>query len=280
MLQKPVIGIDFGGTQLRAARIINGHIEKMMSLPVPSAGSYNEVLELLFDTIDGLIGEDVAGIGLGVPGLVDMENRLVFDVINIPAWKEIPLFALLEDRYQVNVAINNDANCFALGEHYFGKGIGHSPMVGLTIGTGLGSGLIINNLLYAGENFGAGEFGMIPYLDECYEFYASGQFFSNVYQVNGKEVFARAQKGEAAALKMYEAMGGHLGNAIKTILFAVDPSLIVLGGSVRHAYPYFKESMWRIINSFAYKRSLTKLQIEVSELENSGLLGAAALLYG
>jgi glucokinase len=76
---------------------------------------------------------------------------------------------------------------------------------------------------------------------------------------------------------MYGEMGTHLGNAIKTILFALDTELIVLGGSVRKAFPYFSKTMWHSIQSFPYKRSLEGLQIKVSELENSGILGAAAL---
>ena len=78
---------------------------------------------------------------------------------------------------------------------------------------------------------------------------------------------------------MYDEMGMHLGNAIKAIMYAMDVTLIVLGGSVRHAFPYFSRSMWQQIETFAYKRSIANLKIEVSGLENSGILGAAALHY-
>ena len=74
-------------------------------------------------------------------------------------------------------------------------------------------------------------------------------------------------------------MGTHLGNAIKMILYTYDASLIILGGSVRHAYPFFSKTMWERINSFAYSKSLAKFRIELSELENSGILGAAGLYY-
>ena len=164
-----------------------------------------------------------------------------------------------------------------MGEFYFGKGKGHDSFVGLTIGTGLGSGIIINKKLYTGNHCGAGEFGMIPYLDQCYEYYASGQFFQNVYNENGQDVFKRADQGDTNALNMYAEMGMHLGNAIKTILFALDINLIVLGGSVRKAFPYFSKSMWESIQDFPFKRTVESLKIEVSELENSGIYGAAAL---
>jgi glucokinase len=152
-------------------------------------------------------------------------------------------------------------------------------MVGLTIGTGLGSGIILNNKLYAGANCGAGEFGMIKYLDDVYEYYASGQFFENIYHINGEVVFKLAAEGNPDAIQMYREFGTHLGNAIKMIMYSYDMQLIVLGGSVRIAWPYFHESMWEAINSFAYPRSVKGLKIMISELENSGVLGAASLHY-
>jgi glucokinase len=185
----------------------------------------------------------------------------------------------MEERYKIPVVINNDANCFALGEFYFGKGKGRESMIGLTIGTGLGSGIIINQKLYSGANGGAGEFGTADYLDNCYEYYGSGQFFQNVYRTDGETVFKMAEEGDAGAIKMYEEMGTHLGNAIKLMLYALDPELIILGGSVREAYPYFKKTMWEQIHKSAFKKSAARLQIELSELENSGILGAAALCY-
>ena len=152
-------------------------------------------------------------------------------------------------------------------------------MVGLTIGTGLGSGIIINKKLYPGKNGGAGEFGMVDYLDKYVEYYASGQFFQNVYQTDGQIVSEKAEQGNKDALKMYEELGIHLGNAIKTILYALDVELIILGGSVRKGWPYFQEAMWRQVKTFAFQKAKENLRIEVSELQNSGILGAAALYY-
>ena len=150
-------------------------------------------------------------------------------------------------------------------------------MVGLTIGTGLGSGLILNKKLYNGKNGGAGEFGMIDYLDNNYEYYAAGKFFENVHQVNGEIVFEKAKRGDLAALKMYDELGMHLGKFIKMIQYSLDVELIVLGGSVRHAWPYFNKAMWQQIKTSSFKRGLTNLKIEVSDLENAGILGAAYL---
>lgn len=278
MKQSSVIGIDMGGTQLRGGVVRGNEVSGIVSASVHSEGSVDQVLEQLFALVQQLLDPSVKGIGIGVPGLVSMPKGVVYDVVNIASWKEVPLKQLMEDRFQLPIKFENDANCFALGEYWFGKGKGHDSMLGLTIGTGLGSGIILNKKLYAGRHGGAGEFGMIEYLDKYYEYYASGQFFQNVYERDGREVFRLAKAGDKKALAMYEEMGSHLGNAIRTILYTLDIDLIVLGGSVRHALPYFSESMWQQIRTFAFQRAADDLRIEVSELENSGILGAAALL--
>ena len=139
--------------------------------------------------------------------------------------------------------------------------------------------MILNKKLFVGKNFGAGEFGMIDYLDHVYEYYASGQYFNNVYGIDGEIVFQNAKKGDPDALKMYEEMGMHLGNAIKTIIYALNVELIILGGSVRHGYPYFSKTMWQQIKTCGFKKSAEDLKIEISELKNSGILGAAALAF-
>ncbi len=274
-----IIGIDLGGTNIRGG-VVNGFmLSNIISKKINSQGSEEEVLEEVFSLTDQLINESVKSIGIGVPGLVNAEEKIVYDLVYIPSWKKVPLQKWMEDRYHIPVHINNDANCFALGEYYFGKGKGVNSMVGLTIGTGLGCGLIVNKKLYEGRNGGAGEFGMIPYLDKTVEYYASGQFFENVYHTNGETVFQNVGKGKTEALKMYEEMGAHLGNAIKTILYALDVELIVLGGSVRHAFPYFSKTMWAQIKKFGFQNAVTNLRIEVSDLQNAGILGAAALYY-
>ena len=279
MHRKNILGIDMGGTNIRGGLVREDVLTEVLSRKINSNGSVEDVLEELFSLIDELINDSVKAIGIGVPGLIDEETEMVFDVVNIPSWKKVPLKRRVEEHYSIPVVINNDANCFALGEFYFGKGKGYNSMIGLTIGTGLGSGIIINKKLYSGKNGGAGEFGMIDYLDHCYEYYASGQFFENVYKTKGEEVFKNAKAGNTDAIKMYEEMGPHLGNAIKMILYSLDVELIILGGSVRHAFPFFKKTMWDQIKTFPFTRALQHLKIEVSTLENAGILGAAALYY-
>ena len=279
MNTETVLGIDLGGTNIRGGLVTENTLTSIHSQRVTSNGSIEQVLQEFFAVTDKLFDDSIKAIGIGVPGLVDTDKGIVYDVVNIPSWKEVPLGKLIHDRYSIPVLINNDANCFALGEFYFGKGKGKDSMVGLTIGTGLGSGIILNKKLYEGKHGGAGEFGMIDYLDKYVEYYASGQFFQNVYQTDGQTVFERAEKCDKDAIRSYEELGTHLGSAIKTVLYAVDVDLIVLGGSVRKAWTYFNKSMWKQIMTFAFQKAKENLKVEVSELHNSGMLGAAALYY-
>jgi glucokinase len=277
MTEPKVIGIDLGATNIRAGLVQGDVIANIQSKRINSAGSVEVVLADFYALIELLIDQDVVAIGVGVPSVVNLEKGIVYDVQHIPSWKEVHLKEILEAKYQIPVFVNNDANCFALGEYYFGKGNGKENIIGLTIGTGLGAGAIVNKHLFAGPNCGVGEFGMVDYLEHNYEYYASGQFFSNVYQLNGEEVFERVKKGDQQAQQYYAELGTHLGNAIKLIMYTYDASYIVFGGSVRHAYPYFQKTMWERIHTFAYSHSVANLKIELSELENAGILGAAGL---
>ncbi|MGD0036348.1 MAG: ROK family protein, partial [Bacteroidota bacterium] len=201
------------------------------------------------------------------------------DVQNIPSWKEVHLKKILESKYHVPAYVNNDANCFAVGEKYFGKAKQYKDIIGLIIGTGLGAGIIINNQLYAGNNCGAGEFGNIPFKDNTYEYYCSGQYFTNEFGVSGKEISRRAADKEAHAIEIFNKYGTNLGEAIKMIMYAVDPEVIVLGGSVSKSFQFFKDEMWKPIRNFSYSKSASKIKVEVSEKENIAILGAAALYF-
>lgn len=274
-----IIGIDLGATNIRGAVVNDEKVSEIISRRIQTKGTKEQVLGDVYSLIDALIDSEVKAIGIGVPSVVDVKHGIVYDVIHIPSWKEVHLKELLENRYHIPVFVNNDANCFALGEHYFGKGKGVADMIGLTIGTGLGAGIIINHHLYAGKNCGAGEFGMVDYLNNNYEYYCSGSFFNNVYGLNGEGVFKNAKSGDPEALKLYTELGTHLGNAIKMILYTYDTGLIILGGSVQLAFEFFEKAMWERIRTFGFPKSIEGLEIKTSALENSGILGAAALYY-
>jgi glucokinase len=274
-----VVGVDLGGTNVRAGLVLEGRLAEVRSVPVRSRGSERDVLEDLFAAVDPIMREDVAGIGAGVPSVIDLASGTVYDVQNIPSWKKVPLRDLLQERYGRPAFVNNDANCFAAGEKYFGKIGPYDSAVGLIVGTGLGAGIIANGRLYSGANCGAGEFGMLPYLDRNFEAYASGQFFERVHGLSGRELAGRAERGDAKALEIFAEFGGHLGEAAKAICYAVDPEIIVLGGSVSGSYRFFEAALRQSFDSYAYSIAKARLKIEVSETEGIAILGAAALTF-
>jgi glucokinase len=274
-----VVGIDLGGTNVRAGLVVDGRLAGVRSVPVRGQGAEGDVLEDLFSAVDAIMGPDVAGIGAGVPSIIDLKTGTVYDVQNIPSWKKVPLKAILEERYRRPVYVNNDANCFAAGEKHFGKLGPYDNAVGLIIGTGLGAGIIANGQLYSGINCGAGEFGMLPYLDRNFEAYASGQFFRRVHGTSGRDAAERAGRGDRAALAMFDEFGGHLGEVVKAICYAVDPEIIVLGGSVSKSYGHYRAALWRAFQGYSYSLAKERLRIEVSETENIAILGAAALYF-
>jgi glucokinase len=279
MAGKSVIGVDLGGTNVRAGKVQDNRLVGHAETPISSNGTEDTVMQEIIGTIDRVFGEDVQGIGIGVPSVVDVKEGIVFDVANIPSWKKVHLKERLEKKFRVPVFVNNDANCFALGESYFGKARNYSNIVGLIVGTGIGAGVIIENKLYNGSNCGAGEFGHIPYKDHDFEYYCSGQMFIRDYGIDGQELFQRAGNGDAEALRIFDAFGSDLGNVIKAILYTVDPEIIVFGGSVSNAFPYFEKAMRKNLETFKYRHALERLKMERSEIKEVAVLGAAALYY-
>jgi glucokinase len=274
-----VLGVDLGGTNVRAGLVEKNRLAKVVSSPINNLGAEKEVLNQIFSVVDPLIQKNLKGIGVGVPSVLDLKRGILYDVQNIPSWKRVPLKAYLEKRYQIPAYVNNDANCFAVGEKYFGRAKKYDQAVGLIVGTGLGAGIIANGRLYSGINCGAGEFGMIPYKDHNYEYYCCGQFFKNVHHISGKELYEKAKNQDADALQIFSEFGTHLGEAIKAILYATDPEIIILGGSVSKAFQFFRQAMWESVSQFAYSITLKRIKIEVSRVRNIAILGAAALYY-
>jgi glucokinase len=277
MAAPALVGVDLGGTNVRVGSVVGEKVRDRAARRISGRASEEVVLEELFATIDEVMRGDVAGIGIGVPSVVDVERGIVYAVENIPAWREVHLKEKLEGRYRRPAFINNDANAFALGELHFGKGRGLHNIVGVTLGTGLGAGVIVDGRLYSGANCGAGEIGSIPYRDATIEQYAAGPFFERAAGYGGDVAFERAQRGDPEALRLFHAYGLELGHAFLTILYAYDPELIVLGGSIARAFPFFEGGVRERLRGFAYQHALERLVIARSETEDAAILGAAAL---
>ncbi|MDR0348303.1 MAG: ROK family protein [Tannerella sp.] len=274
------IGIDLGGTYIRAGRVVNDIIETQNQMHTPKNPKDEwETVDAIKEVIRTVINEQVEAIGIGVPSLVDRGKGIVYNVVNIPHWEEVPLKKALEKEYEVPVHLDNDANCFALAERHFGIGQDYQNFVGLTVGTGLGGGIIQQGRLLHDANCGSGEFGMLPYKDHILEYYASGSFFHNVYGMDGKEMFLKAQQNDPLALDAYRQLGVHLAAAVKMVMYTVDPEMIVFGGSVAEAHRLYEASLYENIQDFGYPNAVKKLRIFFSGIASPGILGAASLCY-
>jgi len=280
MAHVAVIGVDLGGTKLTAGLVKDGIIVTTTNIVLPHAKLENDaqaIVELVITAIKAVYTSEVKAIGVGVPSVVDRVNGVVYDVHNIPSWKEVPLKAILEAEFKVPVTIDNDVNCFTIGEKFYGKGRNYENFVGLALGTGIGGGIVTNNRLMSDNNCGSGEFGEMYYLDSIIENYCSGMFFKYKHHTSGKTLYAQAEIGDKKALQIFNEFGCHLGRAIKMIMCAVDPEAIIIGGSVAKARKYFEAAMRKEISTFFFSRSAARLQIEFSELKHSHILGAAAV---
>lgn len=273
-----IIGVDLGGTNIRAGLIAGDKVIAIQHTLLTQKESLPETISQLKSAIAPLIEPGVKGIGIGVPSIVDIENGIVYDVVNIPSWKKVELKAILESEFHIPVFINNDVNCFVLGEHRYGNAKGYNSVVALTLGTGLGAGIIVNNSLYSGANCGAGEIGSLPYLERNFEAYTSSVFFENFYSTNALQAHNDAKERINGSLKIWNEFGTHLGNVIKTVMYTYDPEIIILGGSISKAYSFFESSMKDTMKDFQFQSSLDRMKIFCSQTENIALLGAATLV--
>jgi glucokinase len=274
-----IIGVDLEGSYIRSGKVKSNLITLFHTARISSHASREIVLQQVTDAIRKVFSKDVGGIGIGVPSLVNIKEGIIYNVHNIPSWEEVPLKAHLENEFQVPVYINNDANCFVVGEKHFGIGREYRDIVGLIIGTGMGAGVIIDNKLRCGNSCGAGEFGKIPYLDDTYESYCSEKFFDRENRLSLEETLHLAESNTSAALETFSLLGTHIGSALLTIINAVDPGMIIMGGTMSQAFPYFQAAMWEKMNTFPYRRTLENLTITTSKDPNMSILGAAALFF-
>jgi len=279
MKNQSVIGIDIGAPNVRIGRIQDDRVEEEVFITISTDKSQNTIVNEIISGIEQVIDANVAGIGVGVPSIVDVKTGIVYEVSRIPSWKKVPLKSLLEKRFNVPVYVNNDANCFATGVNYFSKGKKYRDVVGLILDEGLGAGVILDNKLQSGSNCGVGEFGKLPFKENDYEYYCSAQFFKNEFNVCFEDVLGLAKNNDREALKVFEKYGYFLGMALKTIIYTLDPQIIVLGGCVANAIKFYKDSMDLQLKSFTFQRTIDNIVIETATDPNLAILGAAALYY-
>ena len=273
------LGIDIGGTNISFGLVEDGKVTKGFSVPSFShEATLEETLDYLSAQIHKLIVPAVEKIGIGVPSVVDVKRGIVYDTQNIPSWREVPLKEYLEERFHVPVAVNNDANCYAMGVYgTYPADAKPETLVAITLGTGVGLGIVSEGKLFCGSNCGAGELGCLPYKDSILEDYVSKKFFTGA-NWNSYEANQAAQAGDSDALLLFEEFGKNLGAMVTTVMYAYDPDRIALAGGIANNYPFFCQAMEDYVRTnFPYRKAVERLEIDICTDGNLPVVGAALL---
>jgi glucokinase len=302
------IAVDIGGTQLRAALYPEQGIEPINWQIIPTHADGENPEDRLLELVSSVWPNQgsVKKIGVGVAGPVNPKTGFVYNAPNIRGWIDIPLGQMIEKRFQTPTILGNDANLAALAEWKHGAGINHHDLIYLTISTGIGSGIIIDDRLLVGPRGIAAEAGHITVLPDgpmcgCghrghLEAISSGTGIANYVEIQlkkGRQSLLReagmkptarmiseaAAKGDKLALEAFEYAGTFLGRAIADLLHLFDPTIIVLGGGVTNAGDILMDPVKRSIKaSVISPEYLHGLEISFAKLgDQAGLVGALAL---
>lgn len=274
-----VLGIDIGGTSIVGGKIEDGRIVGQSKAGTRASEGGDVSLGVLKSVVAELVDGQTRAIGVGVPSVVDRKTGIAYNVQNIAGWDEVDIRGILEREFGLPVFVDNDANCFAFGEKIFGKGRELSNFVGVTLGTGVGSGIISAGRLLPDANCGSGEFGEVRIGGVKFDDWCGSHFFPDETGMSGVELSALARKGDAKALKAFEEYGRRLSELIKLIVLVLDPEAVIFGGSIAKSFDFFGDAIRANLVDFPYPKSIEKLQILASDSNDSGVLGAASLCF-
>ncbi len=299
------IGIDFGGTSIKSAVVRDGAIVHRAERIDPQA----------FPTSDALIGEllrlieamraefpEIAGVGVGLPGFIDSEGGIVHSLTNVAGWDQVPLCRILRDRTGLAATIENDVNAMTYAEWKHGAAEGARHAVCLTLGTGVGGGLILDGRLYRGAQLAAGEIGHMsidlhgrpgPYGNDggIEEYVGNRQIEERAverYRAAGHDMkladctpaalAAAAEAGDIIAATLWDDLGDELGAALASVVWILNPNTIVIGGGVAKAGDLIFEPTRRSIRKRTLALFHENLRVVPAALGNdAGIIGNAAL---
>ncbi|MCK5135944.1 MAG: ROK family protein [Bacteroidales bacterium] len=271
------IGIDIGGTSMVAARFSESEMLDQSEVPSGADRPAEEIMESLFEAIDKVITDEVVGIGIGMPGFMDTVTGEILQINNIPSFNGFSVKQAVEKKFGLPTFQNNDANCFALGETWFGAGKGYTNLVGVTLGTGLGGGIIINRKIHTGLVGGAGELGCVPFRGGIVEDLCSAALFANKYSKTGAELYNEAKSGNKESLMVFDELARNIGELLNIIMYILAPEAFIIGGSVAKAWEFLEKPLREEVDKFPVELISKKVKLLPAQLDNAGLYGAAAL---
>jgi glucokinase len=310
------VGVDLGGTTVTGAvvDVTSGDVLGRHRVPTLAKEGHDAVMARMADLIEasiaeaGLDAESIGGVGIGAPGVLDLERGVTVFLPNLPGeWRNVPLRAAIEQKVGLPVSLLNDVRSFTLGEKTFGAGRDVNTMVGIAIGTGIGGGLIISGQLHLGLEGTAGEVGhqiIDPYGPRCgcgsrgcLEAFASGPAIAAMalkaitqgrttriaelvsYDLNRvtPEVVCRAAlDGDAVAQEVYQRAGFYLGIGVANLITIISPQMVVIGGGVAQAGDLLFDPIRRTARESVHVTPFDQVAIVPAELgTDAGLIGAA-----
>ncbi|MBF0570223.1 MAG: ROK family protein [Candidatus Omnitrophica bacterium] len=299
-----VIGVDVGGTNVKLG-IVNP-AGKLLSRSSFSTKLFLQTPEALIDAIaeavlaligkEGLSRKEIAGVGIGLPGLIDVDKGVVRLLPNIPGWADVALKRIMEKKLGLLVQLENDVNMITLGEWEYGAGKGIEDLICMTLGTGVGAGLILNNRIYHGPGFAAGEIGHVPLNEEgpecgcggwgCFERYVGNKRLQKeAAELLGKkditleDVYRKAVEGKKKAVKCWEKVGERVGNGLIGPVNMLNPECVIIGGGVARSFDFLKPAIEKVIKRRCMKTQAEMVRVIRARLDDdAGIIGAQVLI--
>jgi glucokinase len=276
-MSKLYIGVDIGGTSIVAARFSENELLEQTEVPTGADRPALKIMESLYEAIEQVLTGEVIGIGIGMPGFMNVETGEILQINNIKSFNRFFIKPEVEKRFKLPAFQNNDANCFALGETYYGAGKKYNNLVGVTLGTGLGGGIIINRKIHTGLMGGAGELGCVPFHGGISEDICSAALFKNKYRTTGTELYKKAKAGDQESMAVFDELAKNIGELLRIVMYVLSPEAFVIGGSVANSWDLLEKPLREEVNKFLVPMISSKVDLVKAELDNAGLYGAAAL---
>lgn len=273
------VGIDIGATTIKAGLVNDGKILFKSEIKTPNTkpvfiSNLREVVKSIFEYSKSNLNKQPKFIGVASPGPSNYKSQIVN--INNANIKNLDLKRILST-FCKKITVSNDADAFALYHSMLGLGVNYKVVSGITLGTGIGGGLIIDRTIYLGRN-NAGEIGHMSYHDSTYE-----EEFQSIIRDSAKkklgvdnafDLYLKAKENNPNALFLFEKLGILLGNLIVDVTYAYDPEILIIGGKIANSWKFFKKSATKT----AKMRAKTNLpRIVRNNITSAGILGAALL---
>jgi glucokinase len=305
MSEPLAIGIDFGGTSVKPGVVCGKEIvARAQPIPTRTHGNADSLLAAVFRDVAALRERhpEVRALGAGLPGIIDGVNGRVRELSNVPGWLDVPLAALLRDETGLPSIIENDANAMAYAEWKFGAGRDRPNVICMTLGTGVGGGLILDGKLFRGSQLGAGEIGQMileprgvpghygnfgalekyvgnrEIVERAAQLYSAAGSTHAAKEITPLTLEKAALNGDKIAAGLWEEIGFEIGIMLTNIAWLLNPDRFVIGGGVAKAGPLLFEPIKRTIRERTPAAYHQHLEVVPAELGNdAGIIGSAAL---